>query len=366
MNVDMAKRLADRRRQAGLTQEGLAEKLNVTRQAVSKWERSESSPDTDNLIALAALYDVSLDELLYSDVEEFTAEVDIACEASPAKAGNGSPIPPQGQTTGADNAPTPNRAAGSAGGAAGAFNPRSEARSESAGCTPGVSGGQDGGCTPGVPGGQDAGSASGDSNEQATPNDAGFGFNSNDGNVHIGPDGIHVEDGKDYVHINWRDGVNVVDGKKGDHVHVGWDGIHVNDRSYDNLGDANRALGADHFWGPGPEGSGKAALRFPFPALVIIAYILAGIFLEAWGPALFLFFLIPLYYLIVGLATTKKLGPFLAGLYPLGAVAWFCWMAFLCNNAHPAWVIFLTIPLAEWAIVATSHWWRRRKKAKAA
>ena len=356
MNVDMAKRLADRRRQAGLTQEGLAEKLNVTRQAVSKWERSESSPDTDNLIALAALYDVSLDKLLYSDVEEFTAEVDISCESSSASAGS----------TG--NAPTPNQAAGSAGGAAGAFNPRSEARRESAGCTPGAPGGQDASQpnTPGTPGGQDAGSASSDSNEQAAPGDAGFGFNSNDGNVHIGPDGIHVEDGKDYVHINWHDGVNVVDGKKGDHVHVGWDGIHVNDKSYDNLGDANRALRADHFWGPGPEGSGKAALRFPFPALVIIAYILAGIFLEAWGPALFLFFLIPLYYLIVGLATTKKLGPFLAGLYPLGAVAWFCWMAFICNNAHPAWVIFLTIPLAEWAIVATSHWWGRRKKAKAA
>ncbi len=354
MNVDMAKRLADRRRQAGLTQEGLAEKLNVTRQAVSKWERSESSPDTDNLIALAALYDVSLDELLYSDVEEFTAEADSAYEASRSSAGDAGPNPTQGQTTDAGSAPTPNQAAGSAGGAAGAFNPRSEARSESAGCTPGA------------PGGQDDSSTSSDSSRQTAPGDAGFGFNSNDGNVHIGPDGIHVEDGKDYVHINWHDGVNVVDGKKGDHVHVGWDGIHVNGKDYDNLKDANHAVGTDCFWDSPSKCSGKAALRFPFPALVIIAYILAGIFLEAWGPALFLFFLIPLYYLIAGLAATKKLGPFLAGLYPLGAVTWFCWMAFLCNNAHPAWVIFLTIPLAEWAIVATTHWWRRRKKAKAA
>ena len=56
MNMDMATRLADRRRAAGLSQEALAEKLGVTRQAVSKWERSESSPDTDNLIALANLY----------------------------------------------------------------------------------------------------------------------------------------------------------------------------------------------------------------------------------------------------------------------------------------------------------------------
>jgi transcriptional regulator with XRE-family HTH domain len=41
-----------------------AEKLGVSRQAVSKWERAESSPDTDNLIALAQLYSVTLDVLL--------------------------------------------------------------------------------------------------------------------------------------------------------------------------------------------------------------------------------------------------------------------------------------------------------------
>lgn len=63
MNVEIAERLAARRKLAGLSQEALAEKLGVSRQAVSKWERSESSPDTDNLIALAKLYGVSLDEL---------------------------------------------------------------------------------------------------------------------------------------------------------------------------------------------------------------------------------------------------------------------------------------------------------------
>ena len=64
MDLAMAQRLVDRRKAAGLSQEALAAQLGVSRQAVSKWERSESSPDTDNLIALAALYGVSLDELL--------------------------------------------------------------------------------------------------------------------------------------------------------------------------------------------------------------------------------------------------------------------------------------------------------------
>jgi len=64
MTIENANRLAEMRRAHGYSQEELAEKLNVSRQAVSKWERAESSPDTDNLIALAQLYGVSLDVLL--------------------------------------------------------------------------------------------------------------------------------------------------------------------------------------------------------------------------------------------------------------------------------------------------------------
>lgn len=64
MNVEIADRLVEIRKKNGLSQEQLAEKIGVSRQAVSKWERAESSPDTDNLIALARLYGVSLDELL--------------------------------------------------------------------------------------------------------------------------------------------------------------------------------------------------------------------------------------------------------------------------------------------------------------
>lgn len=53
MNVETAQRLADLRRSKGFSQEGLARKLGLSRQAVSKWERAESSPDTENLISLA-------------------------------------------------------------------------------------------------------------------------------------------------------------------------------------------------------------------------------------------------------------------------------------------------------------------------
>lgn len=79
MTLETANRLYELRKKNNLSQEELAEKLGVSRQAVSKWERSEASPDTDNLIALAKIYGLSLDELIYgekSEEEQKTSEAD--------------------------------------------------------------------------------------------------------------------------------------------------------------------------------------------------------------------------------------------------------------------------------------------------
>ncbi|MBR4836412.1 MAG: helix-turn-helix domain-containing protein [Clostridia bacterium] len=65
MTIETANRLYELRKKHGLSQEELAEKLGVSRQAVSKWERSEASPDTDNLISLAKIYGLTLDELVF-------------------------------------------------------------------------------------------------------------------------------------------------------------------------------------------------------------------------------------------------------------------------------------------------------------
>ena len=64
MNIETANRLYELRKKNGYSQEELAAKLGLSRQAVSKWERAEASPDTDNLVELAKLYGISLDELL--------------------------------------------------------------------------------------------------------------------------------------------------------------------------------------------------------------------------------------------------------------------------------------------------------------
>jgi len=67
MNIEIADRLVKMRKKKGYSQEELADKLGLSRQAVSKWERAEASPDTDNLICLAKLYNVSIDELLSTE-----------------------------------------------------------------------------------------------------------------------------------------------------------------------------------------------------------------------------------------------------------------------------------------------------------
>lgn len=64
MNIKLADRLVSLRKDNKLSQEALAENLGLSRQSISKWERAEASPDTDNLIALAEAYGMSLDELL--------------------------------------------------------------------------------------------------------------------------------------------------------------------------------------------------------------------------------------------------------------------------------------------------------------
>ena len=62
--MDFQTRLLELRKGAGLSQEELANLLNVTRQAVQKWESGASKPDLDNLTALADCFQVSLDYLV--------------------------------------------------------------------------------------------------------------------------------------------------------------------------------------------------------------------------------------------------------------------------------------------------------------
>ena len=275
--------MAARRKQAGLSQEALADKLGVSRQAVSKWERAESLPDTDNLIALAALYGLTLDELLWREAAE------------------------SGENDGVDEG---------------------------------------------------------------------------DDYAHVSfRDGIHVRDTKkgEEVHIGWS-GVHVTNRKKGEEVHVGWDGVHVEQPNASGTADDPKSahvdssgviIGEQHFenWHEAHKALGRKPERawrsFPFLLVVLVAYLLLGLFTNAWIPGLMLVFAVPAYYVIGNAWEKRRISRLIGGLYPISAIAWFCWMAFALNQAHPAWVVFLTIPVVEILCAWSRKTWKRRRKAKA-
>lgn len=108
----------------------------------------------------------------------------------------------------------------------------------------------------------------------------------------------------------------------------------------------------------------KSWVKFPYPLVVIIVYLLLGILNGAWAMGLFLFLTIPLYYMVGHAIGRKRIVPLISGAYPIAVVAWFCWMAFVLNQPHPAWVAFLTIPVVEWLVHSLSRWWRDRKRRK--
>lgn len=264
MDLAMAQRLVDRRKAAGLSQEALAAQLGVSRQAVSKWERSESSPDTDNLIALAALYDVSLDELLYGeaandadDLEDGSADTETADVADEAE----------------------------------------------------------------------------DSAEHADCGDKPL--------VDISlARGIHVIDPNkgEEVHVGWS-GIHVTNERKGEEVHVGPDGVHIdtleddghsvrtNDdgtvtidgETFSSWKEAHDKL--DHHGKHFHTKVGRAWNKFPFPALVTLAYLVLGIVYGTWGMGLFLVFLVPVYYAIGDFIDRRHLSKLIEAIYPAAAIA---------------------------------------------
>ena len=67
--MDFNEKLQTLRKEKNITQEELAEKLDVSRQAVSKWESGQSLPEIDKIIELAKMHEVSLDYLLTNEKE---------------------------------------------------------------------------------------------------------------------------------------------------------------------------------------------------------------------------------------------------------------------------------------------------------
>ena len=315
MDLAMAQRLVDRRKAAGLSQEALAAQLGVSRQAVSKWERSESSPDTDNLIALAALYGVSLDELLYGvSLDELLYGEAMASADDEAQNSNAG-------TKASDKAE------------------EAEASAEHADC-------------------------------------------SDKPLVDISlARGIHVIDpnkGKE-VHVGWS-GIHVANERKGEEVHVGPGGlhidtleddghsVHINDdgtvtidgETFSSWKEAYDKL--DHHGKHFHTKVGRTWNKFPFPALVALAYLVLGIVYGTWATGLFLVFLIPVYYALGDFIDQRHLSKLIDVVYSVSAEAWFLYMWLCLEQPHPAWVILITIPVVKALMRWCRKQWKHRKQ----
>lgn len=304
MDLAMAQRLVDRRKAAGLSQEALAAQLGVSRQAVSKWERSESSPDTDNLIALAALYGVSLDELLYGEA---------ASDADSSE---------DGSTGTVDEAK------------------EAEDSAEHADC----------GNKPLV-------------------------------DISLAR-GIHVIDPNkgEEVHVGWN-GIHVTNERKGEEVHVGPGGLHIDTLEDDGHSVHTNADGTvtidgetfsswkeahaklDHHGKHFHTKVGRTWNKFPFPALVALAYLVLGIVYGAWATGLFLVFLIPVYYALGDFIDQRHLSKLIDVVYSVSAEAWFLYMWLCLEQPHPAWVILITIPVVKALMRWCRKQWKHRKQA---
>lgn len=251
MNIEIANRLVNLRKGNNLSQEALAEKLGISRQAVSKWERAEASPDTDNLILLSRLYGISLDELLKTD-EEIPRPLG---DADKDRVGEIVPAAPPGQE------------------APGTGRGRREDEYVHVGF------------------------------EGVHVKDAG-------GEVHVGWNGIHVDDkrGGDNVHID-RNGVYVNGERydKGIFLRMGVPMATVVCIAYLIIGCVYGA------WHPGwllfllipiwysllEAVEKRNAFCFAYPVLATLIYLCIGIFWYVWHPGWVIFLTIPLYYSMV-------------------------------------------------------------------
>lgn len=274
MNIEIANRLVHLRKSNHLSQEALAEKLGISRQAVSKWERAEASPDTDNLILLAKLYHVSLDELLKTEEDEEGEEMQnletpaFQMKDEEEKSTEEEPVGKE---------PTREESTG-----------KEPAREESA-------------------------------REESAEESGEY--------VNIGLKGVHVKD-KDgsEVRIGW-DGIHVNDKKREEDVHIDRKGVFINGEKQEGwkmtwlwsfpfavvISIAYWFLGMMfHAWHPGwllfllipiwysfisAVKKGNATI-FAYPVLVTLVFLCAGFWLDIWHPAWTLYLTIPVYYFL--------------------------------------------------------------------
>lgn len=75
--MNFSEKLKEIRKKEGISQEQLAEKIGVSRQAITKWETGKGLPDVENMVIIAEIFKTTLDELLMDSVTKATSETSV-------------------------------------------------------------------------------------------------------------------------------------------------------------------------------------------------------------------------------------------------------------------------------------------------
>ena len=306
MNIQIANRLVALRKANGYSQEELAAKLGISRQAVSKWEQAQSCPDTDNLICLSKLYHISLDELLLAEENEK--------ELYPA------PKEKEGDSTEGENIGQPG-----------------EEQAEDAG-------------------------------KEKTEETAEETFFSEEREVYESDDGSRVETRRngDTVTVTVTDaqGRSVTVTEEGGKKSLHFDGLDPNDPDTEALLKKFRIGNTETPDGNGmeeplesfdgvPEKKIKNKRRIgwlagSYPVLCALIYLFLGFVWNLWHPGWIVFLTIPIYYAFEGCRyTVGSMKTALKAAWPVCCLVIFLVLGSIWGLWHPGWLIFLTVPIIE-------------------
>jgi len=350
MNIEIANRLVNLRKENSLSQEALAAKLGISRQAVSKWERAEASPDTDNLILLAKLYGVSIDSLLQSEDKPVIGEKEEKEEKD--------------ESSKAENSESSKREEDIY------FNQKDKYGRE----------------------------------EYVLVGFNGVHVREKDGSeVHVGWNGVHSRDADgSTVHVSWK-GIYTTEAEKSGNVSHDLNEIHdIEEDIYDTMnGDVGenkkndncnsseesncfaeeqrKLAGAEISKGNvfvsnegvfinGEEyksewfGSWSDNKKsFPFDTLIIITYLITSICFNTWHPGWLIFLVIPLAHSL-RLAILKRNACIFS--YPVLMLLVFLSLGILNGIWHPSWAVFLTIPVFYSLTPYFQDKWKRKNSAE--
>ncbi len=291
MDTSIADKLLALRKQNGLSQEELAEKLGISRQAVSKWERAEASPDTENLIALAKIYNISLDKLFEINTE--TVRTDRSCIKLKKDSSDS-----QSNPFGEDKMPQ-----GYSGASSSDFGTRVKYPENS-----------------------------GNNVEEIYPQMKKKEVNNSS------PEFKSQSEKTDFArYATYTTADNSFSNSQ----------VNQSQSSTSSFGGLHTADVINQMSTLTDDQKYKAMLRFPYPVFLTCLYLLLGAFLNLWHPMWMLFLTIPLYYTTIEAVRKKDLNIFC---FPVLVVMFYLFIGFALNLWHPGWISFMSIPLYYWIV----------------